>query len=119
MGLMLEPANTDAINRAPATSYGEATGITQTVRNFGSSLGMAVLGTILITQNKVNIEDSLGGFGIPKGEADSIADSMSESAAATPPTSPARPASRRRRSSTRCRSTSPRRWRSSSTRWRA
>ena len=79
MGLMLSPANTDAINRAPATSYGEATGITQTVRNFGSSLGMAVLGTVLITQNKLKIEDSLAGFGIPKSEADSIADSMSES----------------------------------------
>lgn len=79
MGLMLSPANTDAINRAPSTSYGEATGITQTVRNFGASLGMAVLGTILITQNKLHIEDSLAGFGIPKGQADSIANSMSES----------------------------------------
>ena len=37
----------------PASRYGEATGITQTVRNFGSSLGLAVLGTILILENKV------------------------------------------------------------------
>jgi EmrB/QacA subfamily drug resistance transporter len=79
MGLILSPANTDAINRAPATSYGEATGITQTVRNFGASLGLAVLGTILIAQNKLHIEDSLAGFGIPKGEADKIAASISES----------------------------------------
>jgi EmrB/QacA subfamily drug resistance transporter len=79
MGLMLSPANTDAINRAPATAYGEATGITQTVRNFGSSLGMAVLGTILINTQRTNIESSLAGFGIKKEEADSIADSMSES----------------------------------------
>lgn len=78
-GLVVSPANTDAINRAPSTAYGEATGITQTVRNFGSSLGMAVLGTILITQNKLHLEDSLGSLGIPKSEADSIADSMSES----------------------------------------
>ncbi|MGH9027394.1 MAG: MFS transporter, partial [Acidimicrobiia bacterium] len=41
IGLMLAPANTDAVNRASRLSYGEATGITQTVRNFGSSLGMA------------------------------------------------------------------------------
>jgi MFS family permease len=33
MGLMLGQANTDAINRASRASYGEATGITQTVRN--------------------------------------------------------------------------------------
>ena len=55
VGLVLGPANTDAINRAPRTSYGEATGITQTVRNFGSSLGLAVLGAVLILENKSNI----------------------------------------------------------------
>ena len=119
MGLMLSPANTDAINRAPATSYGEATGITQTVRNFGSSLGMAVLGTILITQNKLHIEDSLAGFGIPKGEADSIADSMSESGGGNSTHFANETGKQRRRSSTPCSSTSRRRWRSSSTRWRA
>lgn len=32
MGLMLTPACTDAVNRASRLSYGEATGITQTVR---------------------------------------------------------------------------------------
>ena len=40
---------------------------------------LAVLGTVLITQNKLHIEDSLAGLGIPKGEAESVADSMSES----------------------------------------
>ncbi len=38
MGLMLGPANTDAVNRASRLSYGEATGITQTVRNYAASL---------------------------------------------------------------------------------
>ena len=41
VGLVLSPANTDALNRVPRSRYGEATGITQTVRNFGSSLGLA------------------------------------------------------------------------------
>ena len=50
MGLMLGQANTDAINRASRYSYGEATGITQTVRNYGASLGFAILGTLLITR---------------------------------------------------------------------
>jgi fucose permease len=76
VGLILGPANTDAINRAPRTSYGEATGITQTVRNFGASLGLAVLGTILILQNKSNIESSLGEEGVPKQRADQIADAI-------------------------------------------
>ena len=45
MGLILSPASTDGLNRAPSTSYGEATGIEQTMRNFGASLGMAILGS--------------------------------------------------------------------------
>jgi len=43
MGLMLGPASTDAVNRASRLSYGEATGITQTVRNYAASLGLAIL----------------------------------------------------------------------------
>ena len=79
VGLILGPASTDALNRAPRTAYGEATGIIQTLRNFGSSLGLAVLGTVLILQNKSNIESSLTGLGIPKQRADAIADSLSQS----------------------------------------
>ncbi len=48
LGMMLTPSSTDAVNRASRLSYGEATGITQTVRNFSASLGFGVLGTILI-----------------------------------------------------------------------
>lgn len=76
LGLILGPANTDAINRAPRASYGEATGITQTVRNFGASLGLAVLGTILINRNTSEIESSLAAEGIPTSEADRIADAV-------------------------------------------
>jgi EmrB/QacA subfamily drug resistance transporter len=78
-GLILGPASTDAVNRVEATRYGEATGINQTIRNFGSSIGLAVLGTILIIQNKSNIEDSLGALGVPKEQADAVAGALSQS----------------------------------------
>jgi EmrB/QacA subfamily drug resistance transporter len=78
VGLVLSPANTDALNRVPSSRYGEATGITQTVRNFGSSLGLAVLGSILILQNKSNLEASLGAKGVPKGTADQVASCVSQ-----------------------------------------
>ncbi len=65
MGLMLGQANTDAINRASRYSYGEATGITQTVRNYGASLGFAILGTILITEFRSGITSSLTSKGLP------------------------------------------------------
>ena len=59
MGLMLGPASTDAVNRASRLSYGEATGITQTVRNYAASLGLAILGTILVTQMRSRVTSSL------------------------------------------------------------
>jgi EmrB/QacA subfamily drug resistance transporter len=69
MGLMLGQANTDAINRASRYSYGEATGITQTVRNYGASLGFAILGTVLITRFRSAIAASLTSKGLPRPAA--------------------------------------------------
>jgi hypothetical protein len=69
MGLMLGQANTDAINRASRYSYGEATGITQTVRNYGASLGFAILGTVLISDFRSQISDSLTAQGMPHAAA--------------------------------------------------
>ncbi|HEY5053736.1 MAG TPA: MFS transporter [Solirubrobacterales bacterium] len=80
VGLVLSPANTDALNRVPASRYGEATGITQTVRNFGSSLGLAVLGSVMILENKSNLESSLGAKGVPKAQADEVATCVSQGA---------------------------------------
>ena len=77
MGLMLGPASTDAVNRAPRTSYGAVTGVTQTARNFGASLGMAVLGTILILRNETNIEASLESAGLSARQAERTADALS------------------------------------------
>ena len=65
MGLMLGQANTDAVNRASRFSYGEATGITQTVRNYGASLGFAILGTIVISEFRSRITSSLTAKGMP------------------------------------------------------
>ena len=78
VGLVLAPANTDALNRVARSRYGEATGITQTVRNFGSSLGLAILGSLLITWNKSNLESALGAKGVPKGAADTLASCVSQ-----------------------------------------
>jgi hypothetical protein len=60
----LGPANTDAINRASNLSYGEATGVTQTVRNYGASLGLAVLGTLLLTVQRSKLTMSLKAQGV-------------------------------------------------------
>jgi EmrB/QacA subfamily drug resistance transporter len=87
MGLMLGPSNTDAINRASRLSYGEATGITQTVRNYAASLGIAILGSMLVSQLHSRVTTSLVGQGLPRpqasAEAAKIAQSQGPQAAST------------------------------------
>jgi EmrB/QacA subfamily drug resistance transporter len=88
MGFMLGPASTDAVNRASRLSYGEATGITQTVRNYAASLGLAILGTILVSQMRSRVTSSLITLGVPStkahAEASNIAQSRSGSVSAIP-----------------------------------
>jgi EmrB/QacA subfamily drug resistance transporter len=78
IGLLLGPVSTDATNRAIDASYGEVTGITQTVRNYGSSLGLAVLGTLLTGVFTSRLTDSFVGLGqsrdAARGSAEQVAD---------------------------------------------
>ena len=76
LGLMLGTASTDAINRAPRSSYSEVTGITQTSRNFGASLGLAVLGAILVSRDQTNITGALTHAGVPARVAHQVASSF-------------------------------------------
>lgn len=79
IGLVLGPVSTDALNRAPHTSYGEVTGITQTVRNFGASLGLAIMGSIFLTQNVSRMEDTLTARGLSTARADQVAQAIASS----------------------------------------
>jgi EmrB/QacA subfamily drug resistance transporter len=77
IGFLLGPASTDAVNRAIGASYGEVTGITQTVRNYASALGIAVLGTVLSTVLVNRLTTSFRGLGLPASAADAAADGSS------------------------------------------
>ncbi len=77
MGMVLGPVSTDALNRASSAAYGAVTGVTQTVRNFGGSLGLAVLGSILITENVSRVTRTLGAMGVPAAKAEAIAHAAS------------------------------------------
>jgi EmrB/QacA subfamily drug resistance transporter len=76
MGLILTPASTDAVNRAPRASYSEVTGITQTSRNFGAALGLAVMGAILTSRNLVSVAANLRKDGVPNAVAHRVAHSL-------------------------------------------
>jgi EmrB/QacA subfamily drug resistance transporter len=73
MGLTLGPVSTDALNRSASTAFGAVTGVTQTVRNFGGSLGLAVLGSILVTRVVSNVESALTSRGVPHATASRVA----------------------------------------------
>jgi len=79
MGFMLGQASTDAVNRASRLSYGEATGITQTVRNYAASLGLAVLGTISVAVMRSKVTASLVAQGMPSAQANATAARLSQS----------------------------------------
>jgi hypothetical protein len=83
MGLMIGPASTDAVNRASRLAYGEATGITQTVRNYSASLGLAILGSLSVSQMQSRLTSSLVSHGLGKGEASAEAAGISQSQART------------------------------------
>ena len=46
-GLVFSPLNTDALNRLPDAMRGQGSGVIQTFRNFGSAVGMAIMGAIV------------------------------------------------------------------------
>ncbi|WP_253800645.1 MFS transporter [Kitasatospora paracochleata] len=79
IGFLLAPASTDAANRAIDASYGEVTGITQTVRNYSAALGMAVFGTLLTRVTVDRVTDTLQAKGLPSAQAHSVAENVAQS----------------------------------------
>ncbi|OQQ18637.1 MFS transporter [Streptomyces sp. M41(2017)] len=78
IGFILAPASTDAVNRAIGASYGEVTGITQTVRNYAASVGLAVLGTILTHRTTENVVSTLTSRGVSSDTANGVAKDIAE-----------------------------------------
>ncbi|WP_174864641.1 MFS transporter [Streptomyces spinoverrucosus] len=78
IGFILAPASTDAVNRAIGPSYGEVTGITQTVRNYAASVGLAVFGTVLTHEMTDHVVSTLESRGVASNEARDMARDITE-----------------------------------------
>jgi MFS family permease len=61
IGLVMTPANTDALNTAPAALRGSASGVVQAVRQIGGTVGLAIMGTIVATIEQHRIGDFVSG----------------------------------------------------------
>jgi hypothetical protein len=64
----------------PMDKIGQGSGSQSTVRQIGSALGIAVLGTVLFTQLQASLLAKLAALGTPQGIADGFAKSVVESA---------------------------------------
>ncbi|MEU7115796.1 MFS transporter [Streptomyces sp. NPDC046182] len=84
IGFLLAPASTDAVNRSINASYGEVTGITQTIRNYSAAIGMAVFGTVLTHVTTDRITTTLEQRGLPPAEAESTARQVAEAVTGHP-----------------------------------
>jgi hypothetical protein len=61
-GLAFSPLNTDALNRLPDELRGQGSGVVQTFRNFGSAVGMAIMGSIVAGATDLTGADGPGNF---------------------------------------------------------
>lgn len=84
LGMLIGSSNTDAINQVPEENFGEATGVTQTARNFGASLGIAVLGTLMTSTLRTKVEGSLSSLGVSSQQAQAVVDSLHGSGGGDP-----------------------------------
>jgi MFS family permease len=61
-GLIFSPLDTDALNRLPDSMRGQGSGVVQTFRNFGSAVGMAIMGTIVAGATDLTGAEGPGNF---------------------------------------------------------
>lgn len=81
LGFVMSAVNTDALNRIGGAARGAASGVVQTTRNFGSAVGVALLGTVLLTVLQDKAESLLERAGLPQDRADAVATSILQSGA--------------------------------------
>lgn len=64
---MFSPTNTDALSRVSAAERSQASGLVQTIRQLGGTLGVAVIGSIVL-----GVEHQVTRTPIPQHGADAI-----------------------------------------------
>ncbi|MGO7983261.1 hypothetical protein ACC691_36000 [Rhizobium johnstonii] len=70
---MFSAVETDAVKRSIGASYGEVTAISQTMKNFGGALGLAVFTTIVTSQLSDRLTTSFTALGAsPADEAKAV-----------------------------------------------
>ncbi|NQX25875.1 MFS transporter [Microbacteriaceae bacterium VKM Ac-2854] len=77
IGYMLSAVSTDAVNRAVGASYGEVSAVSQTMKNFGGALGLAVFTTVVTNVLTDKLTASFAALGAPASAAASAVQQIS------------------------------------------
>ncbi|HKG38613.1 MAG TPA: MFS transporter [Conexibacter sp.] len=82
LGVMMTPANADAMNAVMPDMRSQASGVLQTVRMVGATIGVAVMGTVVANGQNRRIADVVETrLGVPPRDVDVIERAINEAAA--------------------------------------
>jgi len=77
LAMVLGPLYTDAMNQAPGEQRGEASGAAEAVIQVGGTVGLAVLGTVILLVQRARLDDFLAGAGLPGEDARALESELS------------------------------------------
>jgi len=79
-GLVLTPANTDGLSRVPEQRRGQASGLLQSFRQVGSTLGLASIGTLVLAVERSGIARLAADHGGPGRRPEDLVRLLSDAA---------------------------------------
>ena len=91
VGMATAQLTTVILAEIPVAESGQASGLQSTFRQLGSALGVAILGTLLITSLGKSTSANLADTGLPPATQDSVTHVVTESAGAAIPSLQAKP----------------------------
>jgi len=62
IGLVMVATNTDALNRAPSQYRAQASGVVQTIRQMGATIGLACIGGLVSTVLALRTDNIIGNY---------------------------------------------------------
>jgi MFS family permease len=78
LGFVMTPTNADALSRAPDALRGAASGVVNTMRQVGGSIGLAVIGTVIATVESSRVADIVSAAGGSAADQDALSGVLSE-----------------------------------------
>ena len=78
LALVMTPASTDAMNTAPSALRGEASGVMQTMRQVGGTVGLAIMGTVAATIQSNQLDDFADQAGASPAQREQFERALSE-----------------------------------------